>query len=109
VHFVVDDATTLFYDFDAFGSVLDARPFIEQIAHANALPREIKTGPEPEILYFTGKREIFAAETVLGRVSALHRPIHSLGGPEGVRLENTIFVTIAFKEALHLTKRSSMR
>lgn len=100
VHFVVDDATTLFYDFDAFGSVLDARPFIEQIAHANALPREIKTGPEPEILYFTGKREIFAADTVLGRVSALHRPIHSLGGPGGVRLENTIFVTIAFKGAV---------
>jgi hypothetical protein len=43
-----------FYDFDAFGSVIDAKPFIDQIAHANALPREIKTGPDPQILYFTG-------------------------------------------------------
>ena len=97
VHFVVDDASTLFYDFDAFGSLIDAKPFIKQIAHGNALPREIKTGPDPEILYFTGKREIFAADTVLGRVSALHSPSHSLGGPDGVHLKNTIFVTIAFK------------
>jgi hypothetical protein len=100
VHFVVDDATTLFYDFDAFGSLIDARPFIEQIAHANGLEREIATGPDPQILYFTGKREIFAADTVLGRVSASHNPSHTLGGPRGVCLENTIFVTIAFREAV---------
>jgi hypothetical protein len=100
VHFVVDDATTLFYDFDAFGIVINAKPFIEQIAHANALPREIKTGPDPQILYFTGKREIFAADTVLGRISAVHSPSHNLGGPNGVHLQNTIFITIAFKEAV---------
>ena len=100
VHFVVDDATTLFYDFDAFGSLIDARPFIDQIAHANALDRKITTGSDPQILYFTGKREIFAADTVLGRVSASHHPTHNLGGPGGVRLENTIFVTLAFKEAV---------
>jgi len=101
VHFVVDDASTIFYDFDAFGSLIDARPFIEQIARANASEREITTGPNPEILYFTGKREIFTAETVLGRVSASHNPRHNLGGPNGVRLENTIFLTLAFKEAVN--------
>lgn len=100
VFFVVDDASTLFYDFDAFGSVSDARPFIERIAHANDLEREIATGPNPEILYFTGKREIFAADTLLGRVSALHNPSHNVGGPDGVRLKNTISVTLAFKEAV---------
>ncbi|MGD0885227.1 MAG: HEPN domain-containing protein [Thermodesulfovibrionales bacterium] len=101
VHFVVDDATTLFYDFDAFGLVINARPFIEQIAHANALDREIATGPDPQILYFTGKREIFAADTVLGKVSASHNPnLTTWGGPNGVGLENTIIVTIAFKEVV---------
>jgi hypothetical protein len=98
VHFAVDDATTLFYDFDAFGFLVDARPFIEQIANANALQRQITTGPDPEILYFTGKKEIFTADTQLGRVSASHNPSHNLGGPDGVRLTNTILVTLAFKE-----------
>src|SRR5713226_2108668 len=100
VHFVIDDASTLFYDFDAFDSVIDARPFIEQIAHANALKREIFTGPYPEILYFTGKREIFAVDTVLGKVSASHNPSHNVGGPDGVTLKNTIFVTLRFKELI---------
>jgi hypothetical protein len=97
VHFAVDDATTLFYDFDAFGFLLDAKPFIDQIAAANALGRKINTGPEPQILYFTGRKEIFCANTLIGRVSACHNPAHAtFGGPSGVGLRNTIFLTIEF-------------
>lgn len=97
IHFAVDDATTLFYDFDAFGFLLNAKPFIDQIAAANPIGRKIATGPEPQILYFTGRKEIFAAETLIGRVSASHNPRHTtLGGPSGVGLRNTIFLTIEF-------------
>jgi hypothetical protein len=78
--------------------LIEARPFIEKIANANALPRKIEIGPNPQILYFTGKQEIFATDTVLGRVSASHNPSHNLGGPDGVWLKNTILVTIGFKE-----------
>ena len=101
IHLALDDASTLFYDFDAFSFVINARPFIEEIAHANALGREILTGPDPQILYFTGKTEIFAVNTVIGRVSASHSPhLTTLGGPEGVGLRNTIFVTIQFPEPI---------
>jgi len=95
VHFVIDDASTLFYDFDAFGSLLGAQKLIEQITHATTHGREITTGPNPIILYFTGKREIFAADTVLGKVSASHNPSWSSGGPNGVYLKNKIFVNLA--------------
>ena len=102
VHFVIDDASTLFYDFDAFGSVIDARPFIEQIVGADARNRKIVTGPDPEILYFTGKREMLAIETVIGRISASHSPSRTLiGGPEGVQFR-PMFTTIAFKEPVLL-------
>lgn len=100
VHFVIDDASTLFYDFDAFGTLIDARPFIEQIANANGLEREIIIGPNPKIQYFTGKEEIFSAETILGRVSASHNPSGDFGGPDGVSMKNTIYVTIAFQGAI---------
>jgi hypothetical protein len=90
VRFVVDDACTLFYDFDAFGSVIKPLPFIEQISHANGLNREIVTGPDPAILYFTGKTEIFAVDTFFGRLSAYHDPSQSFGGPDGVYLRNKI-------------------
>lgn len=98
VHFVIDDASILFYDFDAFGSVIKPLPFIAQISHANGLNREIVTGQYPAILYFTGKTEIFAVDTLFGRLSAYHSPSRSLGGPDGVYLRNKIYVKLAFKE-----------
>jgi hypothetical protein len=108
IHFVMDDATTLFYDFDAFGSLLDARPFIDEIVRAHIeqisrhypFDRQITTGSDPQILYFTGKREIFTTDTVFGTISAAHNPGHSLGGPRGVRLKNTIVVTITPKDGI---------
>jgi hypothetical protein len=98
IDFVIDDASTLFYDFDAFGSVIDARPYIDQIAHANRLDRNIPTGPDPQIIYFTGKREIFSANTVVGQIIVSHNPIHNIGGSNGVRLQNTISATAEFNE-----------
>lgn len=95
---VIDDATTLFYDFDAFGSVINARPFIEEIANANegVIRRRVETGADPQILYFSGKCEICTVDTVLGRISASHSPSRNLGGPEGIWLKNTISVSLAF-------------
>jgi hypothetical protein len=72
--------------------------YIDQIAHANCLGREIPTGPDPQILYFTGNRTIFAANTVLGLITASHNPSRNLGGPNGVRLKNTISVAVEFSE-----------
>jgi hypothetical protein len=108
IHFVIDDAMTLFYDFDAFVSLIDARSFIDQIVSAQIeqiarhypMDRQIATGPDPQILYFTGKREIFSAETVIGTISASHNPSHSLGGPTGVQVENKIVITIAPKDEI---------
>src|ERR1039458_466102 len=58
----------------------------------------LQLGPTPKSFTLPAKGEIFAVDTVLGRVSASHNPAHSLGGPNGVYLKNTILVTIAFKE-----------
>lgn len=106
VQFLVDDAPTLFYDFDAFGTLIDARPLINDVVGAasrelDKLPgrgREIQIGPEPAILYFTGKREILSSQTVLGRVHASHHTSRSFGGPAGVFIKSKIFTTIAFED-----------
>ncbi|MBE0627118.1 MAG: hypothetical protein IH606_20150 [Burkholderiales bacterium] len=90
----LDDATALFYDFDAFGTVIDPVPHIERIAAANKVDREIVVGPEPRIVYFTGKRDIIEVDTALGTVRARHNPGWSLGGPAGVRIDNVITIGI---------------
>jgi hypothetical protein len=106
VQFLVDDASTLFYDFDAFGTLIDARPTMEEIVRAVNREREkwgdrsrhIQAGPHPVILYFTGRGEILSTDTVLGKVHARHHTSLSLGGPDGVSISSRIFTGITFKE-----------
>lgn len=109
VLFQIDDADQLFYDHRLFGTLLDAKPFIDQIANANLVylakqdevePKEhVQTGDEPVIQYFTGKTEIFTAETSLGTIAAENSPGHPLiGGHGGVYIKNFIYVSITFPE-----------
>jgi hypothetical protein len=107
IQFVIDDASALFYDFDAFGTVLRPENFIESIAQSNKeiTHRDVKTGPEPEIVYFAGQREIFRAETAIGAVTAFHNPHHSLmNSPRGVFIRNHITVTIEFTTPVSFDK-----
>ena len=99
IAFVMDDASTLFYDIDAFSIVHNPQKFIQQLVldNAEALGRTIPTGPEPLICYFTGNKEIVAAETVIGRISVAHSPSFNMDGPNGVRINNKIFVCIDFR------------
>lgn len=95
VHFRIDDATALFSDF-VFGTLFDASSVIEAVVKAAKLPAVI--GPHPQVAYFTGKIQIFQANTGIGKVSASHAPTTRLGGPKGVGFRNKIYVTVEFGE-----------
>jgi hypothetical protein len=101
----------LFYDFDAFGSVIDARPYIEQVATANGLDRPIPIGPEPKIVYFAGQRNIVEVDTSLGHVHVQHNPSWCLPDPRGIRIDNFISIAlemsepVRFDEAIRRTLR----
>lgn len=99
VSFAVDDAPTLFYDFDAFGTVIDARPHMERIAASQGGDRTIEIGDHPHLFYFTGKHDIFAVNTGIGKVSATHGISYRIPGPEGIHVQNTIRLNIAFPTA----------
>jgi hypothetical protein len=100
IEFLIDDANVLFSDPDAFGWLIDARPHIERIAHANGLDRPIFIGPNPQIFYFTGKEEIFAASTSIGRVSASHAPAFNPFQTDGGTLRSRVTVAISLVEAV---------
>lgn len=67
-----------------------------RIAEANEGARTIEIGAHPRIYYFTGKHDIFVAETVLGTVSATHCTSSTFPGPGGIHLQDTIHLNIAF-------------
>jgi ApeA N-terminal domain 1 len=98
VSFHVNDADKLFYDFDAFGQVIDAKPYIAQLVGTKeTIGRNVSVGDAPMIFYFTGKHEIFRAETTLGTVSAEHRPSCRFPGPHGISVDNKIHVDLEFR------------
>ena len=98
VTFKLEDGTNLFYDFDSFGTVVDARPHIERVAMAGEIDRPIPFGPEPKIVYFAGKREILSVETRLGYLRVQHNPSWCLPDPRGVRIDNFISISVEMPE-----------
>jgi ApeA N-terminal domain 1 len=100
ISFAMKDASALFYDFDAFSTVLDPKPFGPLLQNDKAQIRHIDIGEHPIIGYFTGKFDIAIADTVLGRVCAHHSPKWTSGGPQGLRIDNEVMVTMTPTESL---------
>lgn len=100
ISFAMRDASSVFYDFDAFSRVLDPTPFVTLLANDKAQFRHIDIGESPIIGYFTGKFDIAVVETTLGAVRAHHCPTETMGGPRGFRIDNKVMVTLTPTEPL---------
>ena len=94
VHFTTTDLATLFYDFDAFSHVIDARPIIDAVLSERRTIRDVETGDYPQVFYFTGKTCIVEVQTVIGKISVHHCPRSNMGGPSGIYIKNRIVVSI---------------
>lgn len=97
----VSDAAMIFNDAGSFGLAFDARPedlsrLIEGTSTLNGV--EVELGERPLVAYYTGKGEVFAVDTVVGRVSATHNVMFGLGSSEGVGFKNQVWVRIAFAD-----------
>ena len=100
VSFLLDDAATLFHDYNAFGFASDARSIVKQIVESENMDREIGMGDHPLVAYYTGKQEIFSSGTVFGTISASHAPGYTMGSSRGIKIDNTIYIRIKFGEAI---------
>ncbi|MFB0948438.1 MAG: hypothetical protein QMB48_00235 [Burkholderiaceae bacterium] len=94
IHFSITDITTLFYDFDAFGTLINPNPIIDSVLQERRIMRPVESGDNPQICYYTGKDCIAEIPTKIGNISINHRPTYSLGGPRGVYISNKIFISI---------------
>ena len=94
IHFTTTDLTTLFYDFDAFGHVIDSKSIIDMVLQEGRKMRPMEVGKRAQICYFTGKDCIAEVPTAIGKVSVHHRPTFSIGGATGVFIKNQIVVSI---------------
>jgi hypothetical protein len=102
IEFGTTDLNALFYDFDAFGTVIDSRSIIDAVLAERRKLRAVESGEEPLVAYFSGKNQIISLPTVIGTVSAEHRLNYSLGGPTGVNIKNHMAVCIVPTEPVTL-------
>ena len=106
VTFHIDDAETVFHDFDAMGRVIDPRPLIEAVVGANEkrINRKIPTGPDADIAFFAGRTELASVQTAVGLVRIFHRPSpsHPLATRE-VGIRNRTLIEIGFEKPRFLT------
>lgn len=94
IHFTATDLQDLFYDFDAFSQVIDARPIIDSVLAERRKMRPVEAGEHPKVFYYTGKGCVIEAPSSIGKISVHHRPSYSLGGPAGVYIKNRMVVSI---------------
>jgi hypothetical protein len=107
----IEDAATLFYDFDAFGVVVDeARPLVQTLIehqrasmarfmeeHGGGPGRSIPdAGPDAMATYFSGRRELAKIDTCLGTILVQHNPLPSFGGPDGTAIGDRITISLDF-------------
>lgn len=104
VTFRIADEACLFYQADIFSSLIDASPHIDPIVKAfeQIVARDVEKGDRPEIAFFSGKRDIFEAETVIGRVHACNSAWSTPGGPRGVAIHNEIWCGLDYRAPVTL-------
>ncbi len=103
VSFVLDDAGILFHDRKSYGTLWLEAEEVENLKSIGSFSRIPFTADPPIIAYFTGKREIFAAETTVGRISAINSHSAGHGGDSGgAYIKNQIRVSIEFDSPLNI-------
>lgn len=100
VHFRIDDAESLFYDFGAFGHVFDATTVIDDVLVASKVPVKPQTGDHPMVAYFTGKLEVVSVDTAIGQLSVTYKPSWTMGGPKGVYIKGGMTVALRPLQAI---------
>lgn len=106
ITFTSVDMTSVFYDFDAFGTVIQAEPLMDSVLERARKHRPVAVGEWPQVSYFTGKLTIIEVPTAIGLIRVSHAPSFGSGGPSGVSITNQIRVgieldaPITFHEAL---------
>lgn len=103
VQFSSTDLSTLFYDFNAFGQVADARSVIDSVLNERRQSRPVEAGAFPAVCYYTGRDCVVEVPTEIGKISVHHQPSFNFGGPEGVYIKNRMAIAVEVVDPIGFT------
>jgi hypothetical protein len=95
-HILVDDASAIFYDPNAFGYDLSPELHIDSILEQikEKYGKAITSGERPVVGFFRGREKIFEVDSDLGRISVKHLVSRSGGEATGVHLASKIRIDL---------------
>ena len=102
IRFSSIDLTTLFYDFDAFGFVVNASSVIDTVLRERREMRAVETGASPLVCYYTGRERIVEVKSEIGTISVYHSPAYNFGGPDGLNIRNRMTIAIELANPIAL-------
>ena len=100
ISFVLEHAVALFHDTDAYGTIFDNSAATTMVAKLDNSESPIEVEERNWISYYTGKKSVFTTDTVIGRVSANHTPVFTMGNDHDHGLEKVTELSIKFDEPL---------
>ena len=100
ISFVLEHAASLFHDSGAYGTVFNNSAATAMVANIDNPEPPIEVEDSNWISYFTGKKSVFTTDTVIGRVSANHTPVFTLGNDHDHGLKKVTELSITFDEPL---------
>ena len=106
ISFVLEHAVALFQDPDAYGTLFNNAAATAMVAKIENPKSLFEVRNLNWISYYTGKSSVFATDTVIGRVSANHTPVFTIGNDHNHGLEKGTELSIKFDEPLSVIESS---
>ena len=100
ISFSLEHAVALFDDTDAYGTIFSNSEAINRLAQIEYPDRSVSVGEWNWISYYTGKKTIFSTDTDIGRVSAEHAPVFSVGVATNLGLTKKTYIKLRFDTPL---------
>ena len=92
------NAEELFQDRQTFQTIWNRRDIMEDIVSKVKEIENIEIYDGTLIGIYSGKREIFCANTSIGNITAKHNTGIGIGNSKGVKFRNKVYVTVEFSE-----------
>ena len=100
ISFVLEHAVPLFHDSDAYGTIFNNAAAVAMVARFDNPDTAVDIEDSNWISYYTGKKSVFTSDTVIGRVSANHTPVFTIGNDRDHGLEKVTELSIKFDQPL---------
>ena len=98
--FTLEHAVALFDDTDAYGTIFNNSEVVKKIVQTENSDDTTTVGDWNWVSYYTGKRNVFTSDTVIGRISADHSPDFSIGDASNTGLIKKTYINIKFDTPL---------